>query len=54
MGRVRVSLSVYTETAELAARVVEQFARTAAGLAFDNVESFLSCGPDDEEDSSGP
>lgn len=47
---VRVSLSVTTEDQQLLARVAEQFARTAAGLALDGVQCFVVVGRDELED----
>ena len=48
---IRVALSVNTADPEIVARVAEQFARTAAGLALEGVDTFLMVGPADEDES---
>lgn len=47
--RMRISLSVTTADLGVLARVAEQFAATAAGLAAENVDTFIMTGPDDDE-----
>jgi hypothetical protein len=49
-GRIRIGLSVVTDNPDLVARVTEQMARTAAGLALEGVDALVMCGPDDEDD----
>lgn len=51
MTDTRISLSVTTGDPQIVARVAEQFARTAAGLAMEGVDCFISIGPDDLDDA---
>jgi len=46
---VRLSLSVTTTDPEIIARTADHFARTAAGLALEGVDTFLMIGPDDDD-----
>lgn len=47
---IRVGLSVTTDDAAIVARVAEQFARTAAGLALEGVDAMVMIGPEYEVD----
>ncbi|QDH93152.1 hypothetical protein QDA02_gp13 [Microbacterium phage Margaery] len=46
----RLTLSVSTSAPNIVARTAEQFARAAAGLALDGVETMLMAGPDEEDE----
>lgn len=46
-GRIRIGLSVVTSDQDLVARVTEQMARTAAGLALEGVDAMVMVGPED-------
>ena len=46
--RLRIGLSVSTDDPEMVARVAEQLARTAAGLALEGVDTMVMIGPDVE------
>lgn len=50
MNPTRMSLSVTTDDPQLIARTAEHFARAAAGLALEGVQTFIMIGPDDEDD----
>ncbi len=47
---VRISLSVTTADAEIVARAADHFARVAAGLALEGVDTFMMCGPSEGDD----
>lgn len=49
MTPIRLSLAVTTGDPELIARTAEHFARAAAGLALEGVESFIMIGPDEDD-----
>jgi hypothetical protein len=46
-AKVRIGLSVVTDDPQLVAKVTEQMARTAAGLALEGVDAMVMVGPDD-------
>jgi hypothetical protein len=51
--RTRVSLTAYSGDEAAIARLVEVFARTATGLALDGMDTFMTAGPDEDDDDSG-
>ena len=45
--KIRIGLTVVTDDPQLVAKVTEQMARTAAGLALEGVDAMVMVGPDD-------
>jgi hypothetical protein len=50
-GELVVHLRVITKDSNVAARVAEQLARTAVGLAMEGVQSIVVAGPAEEEET---
>ncbi|QHB37228.1 hypothetical protein QDA03_gp13 [Microbacterium phage Terij] len=48
----RITLSVTTSDPNIVARTAEHFARAAAGLALDGVQTFMMAGPDTDDEET--